>query len=375
MVRVAILINNLGSGGAQRQVVELVRRLDPARVDARVWTYHPDRFYLQDPRYAATPVTLFPKRGKLDPLLPLRMARRLHADRIDVLHGYLLTPGAWALAAARLCPRRVAVVQSERTAVDAGIASWTGIRRFTYPRSDLVIANSERAARLISTTLPVPADRVVAIPNGIETARWAEPAAPDPELEAALAAVPSGTPILAAAASFHRWKDPLTLIRALARLRASGRDRFVAVLAGNVQHQEVLDEVLALVAREGLERHVIRLPSRPDVRALYQRADALVLTSRFEGFPNVVLEAMASRLPVFATDVSDLATLLEDGVHGHVCPVGDDADLARALGSFLDLPAERRRAMGDACLTLVERRFTLDAMVEATTRWYETLAR
>lgn len=375
MVKVAILINNLGSGGAQRQVVELVRRLDPRRVDARVWTYHPDRFYLQDPRYAATPVTLFPKRGKLDPALPLRMARRLFAERIDVLHSYLLTPGAWALAAARLCPRRVAVVQSERTAVDAGIASWTGIRRFTYPLSDLVIANSERAARLIATTLPVRPDRVVAVPNGIEAARWAEPAAPDPELDAALAHVPPGTPIIAAVASFHTWKDPLTFIRALARLRAAGHERFVAVLAGNVQHREVLDGALALVAREGLERHVVRLPSRPDVRALYQRADALALTSRFEGFPNVVLEAMASGLPVFATDVSDLAAVIRDGVHGHVCPVGDDADLAHALGAFLARPPAERRAMGEACRALVSDRFTIDVMVESTTRCYERFAR
>lgn len=373
MIRVACLINNLGSGGAQRQVLELVRRLDRGRVDPCIWVYHPDQFYLSDPRYADIPLRTVPKRGKLDPLLPLRLARMLAEDRIDVIHAFLLTPGAWALAAARLSRRRVAVVQSERTAVDAGIAGWTNIRRATYPRSDLVIANSERAARLIVSTLDVPAERVVAVPNGIETAHWRAPAAPDPELDAALAHVPPGTPILAAVASFHHWKDPQTLVRALARLRAGGQDRFFAVLAGSAEHPEVLGATMGMIAREGLERHVIRLSPRKDVRALYQRADALVLSSRFEGFPNVVLEGMASGLPIFASDVSDLASFLRDGVHGHVFPVGDDEDLALALSSFLGLARSRRRAMGAACRKLVEERYTLDAMVDATTRCYERL--
>lgn len=371
MIRVACLINSLGSGGAQRQVLELVCRLDHTRVDAQVWIYHPDRFYLSDPRYAGTTVRVVPKRGKLDPLLPLRLAHLLVRERIDVLHTFLLTPGAWGLAAARLAPRRVAVIQSERSAIDAGIASWTNIRRVTYPRSDLVIANSERAARLITSTLHVPAARVVAVPNGIETSHWRAPAAPDPELEALLAPVPAGTPILAAVASFHRWKDPLTLVRALARLRRT--HRFFAVLAGAADHPEVLEATLELVAREGLVDCVARLPPRRDVRALYQRADALVLSSRFEGFPNVVLEAMASGLPVFASDVSDLRTFLVNGLHGHVFPVGDPVELADALRIFLELPEQQRRTMGDACRRLVEERYTLDAMVEATTRCYERL--
>jgi glycosyltransferase involved in cell wall biosynthesis len=340
-----------------------------------VCVYHPNRFFAASDRYRDIPVRLLPKSGRFDALFVPRLARVLVSERIDILHSFLLAPSAWALAAKYLAPRRVRFVTSERSAIESDLRSWTAVRRVVYPRSDLVIANSERAARTLVERFPVHPERVAAVPNGIDVAHFAEAVSPAPVVEDALARLPRGATIFTLVGSFHRWKDHMTLVRALGRLRAAGRRDFGVLLAGTPAEPGVQAAVLDAVEREGLGPHVAVIEAVPDVRAIYARVDALVLTSLFEGFPNVVLEAMAAGLPVIASDVSDLPGILGDGERGAVFPVGDDAALAIALRRLLDTPAERRREMGRAAQALTRDRYSMERMVQSTCACYERLGR
>ena len=100
--------------------------------------------------------------------------------------------------------------------------------------------------------------------------------------------------------------------------------------------------------------------------------DALVLTSLFEGFPNVVLEAMSAGLPVIVSDVSDLKKLITPGKEGWVFPVGDDEALADCLTRFSQRTPEERAAMGQAAHKFAAE-FTVERMVNKTLACYEKL--
>ena len=373
MKRVLYLIDSLGSGGAQRQLLELVRHLPrdgSGSIDPVVCVYHPDRFYADNERYRDIPVRVLPKRGRFDPLFVPRLASLMARERVDLVHAFLLAPSAWALAAASLCPRRVKVVLSERTAAEADIPGWHRIRRIAYPRADRVIANSDRATRLLTEQLGLPPGHIRTVHNGIDAEHWSRPAPPSPDLDRALARLPAGVTLFGMIASFSRYKDQLALVRALARLARSGRRDFGLILAGRAVEPEVLAAVLGTVDREGLGDRVIRVDALPDPRALLHRLDAFVLSSRFEGFPNVVVEAMAAACPVVASDVSDLLDLLGPEA---VFPVGDDAALASLLLRLMDMPREQRRAIGRDGQDMVRERFTIAKMVSATLGCYDPL--
>src|SRR5262249_55047575 len=123
-----------------------------------------------------------------------------------------------------------------------------------------------------------------------------------------------------------------------------------------------------------LDGKVRFLGHRDDVPGLLAAADVLVLPSRYEGLPNVVLEAMRFRKPVVATAAPGTTELVIDGVTGRLVPVGKAAALAQALGGVPGDPEPARR-MGEAGRARVEAEFTASAMVDRFADLYESLAR
>ncbi len=103
-------------------------------------------------------------------------------------------------------------------------------------------------------------------------------------------------------------------------MRREPRAEFVWVGDGPLE-----DELRPRVRRLGLGRRVHLLGRRADVRVLLAAADVLVLPSLFEGLPLVVLEAMAARVPVVATDLTGTAEAVEDGATGRLAPSADPA--------------------------------------------------
>ena len=115
------------------------------------------------------------------------------------------------------------------------------------------------------------------------------------------------------------------------------------------------------------------VPPVGNVASVLSRLDALVLCSDFEGFPNVVLEAMASRLPVVATRVGDVPSLIDEGGTGFVVEPRDAAGLAAALERLASLDPGAREAMGARARARVEERFRMEAVASSYLELYEEL--
>jgi glycosyltransferase involved in cell wall biosynthesis len=130
-----------------------------------------------------------------------------------------------------------------------------------------------------------------------------------------------------------------------------------------------------VIRRTRLERVLgaLEVPSdviRPDVERLLAAFDVFVLTSKTEGLPLVLLEAMATGLPVVATAVGGIPDLIEQGVNGYLVPPGDERELTRRLVWLATHPGAGLR-VGEAGRALALERYSLDRMVEGYDSLYE----
>jgi len=162
-------------------------------------------------------------------------------------------------------------------------------------------------------------------------------------------------------------KGVLELVAAARRVRGA---RFTLV---GPAEQPFLSRVQREI--DGLGGRLRLLPpcARAEVIELYREADVFVLPTWREGFPNVVLEAMAAGLPVVATAVGAIPDALEDGAQGILVPARDVGALATALASLVQ-DRELRLAMGRRARVRVEERFSLPAVIERLGALYDELA-
>ena len=372
-MHVAFVIDSLGSGGAQRQAVEIavrLRRDAGARVSFAV--YRDIGFFRPRLDEAEVAVHLLPKGGPLDLGFPGRLSAWVEAERPDVVHAFLPMPTIWTALARRAHPGGgPAWLAGERSSPVENVGRLMAlVLRRAYRSYDAVTANSEPAARTLVSAFGVRPERVHYLPNGIDLTEWDRRAAEPPPFE-----LEAGCFHLALVGRISEEKNHRLLVEALGQvapeLRRNLRCWFVGAEDGAPRF---IEAVRAAAAARGLGDVVRMLPPTRELPALMAGIDGLVLPSRYEGFPNVVLEAMASGLPVVASAVGDVPSLLEEGRSGFVVPVGDAEALAGGLSRLLALSPDARSAMGAAARATVESRFRIEAIALAHLDLYRRLA-
>jgi glycosyltransferase involved in cell wall biosynthesis len=246
-----------------------------------------------------------------------------------------------ALWARRLAavPTRAIVRTGTTVSLDLATRPWwqrqiqtLSMRRF-YPWADAIVVPSQGAARDLAEVAGLAPDRVQVIPNPIVT----------PAL-LALAAQPvdhpwlqsPDIPVVLGVGELCARKDFSTLVRAFAQLRQRYTARLV--ILGKGRQRERLEGL----ARElGIDRDLSLPGFVSNPYAYMRRASLFVLSSRYEGFGNVLVEALAVGTPVVSTDCpSGPREILEGGRHGRLVPVGDVLALAEAMRETLEHPPQ-----------------------------------
>ncbi|MDE3130933.1 MAG: glycosyltransferase, partial [Acidobacteriota bacterium] len=157
--------------------------------------------------------------------------------------------------------------------------------------------------------------------------------------------LPADAEVVGWVGRFSAQKDPETLVTVLAELLARRHNAYAVLIGDGPQRPSVQ----ARLAREIAERRVLLTGEREDVRALYSAFDVLLHTSRWEGHPRVVREALAERVPVVTARVYGTAEIGNDSRLGTVVPLGDAPAYLTALTTILDAPA-RRAPVGEQAL-------------------------
>ena len=245
-----------------------------------------------------------------------------------------------AVAGAALARVATTVVVSHHSDFDRELekkpfARW--ITRNVYPRAAAIVAVSQGVARSLARGAHLKPEAITTIYN---------PAVP-PELGHLATQLiehpwlaPGQPPVILGVGRLHRQKDFPTLIRAFARMRKQREARLI--ILGTGRKADARAELRALAESVGIAND-IDLPGHVENPFAYMsRAAVFILSSAWEGFGNVIVEALACGCPVVSTDCpSGPAEILADGKYGRLVSVGDDAALADAALQVLDEPRDR----------------------------------
>jgi glycosyltransferase involved in cell wall biosynthesis len=354
-IPVAIFLTSFHPGGTERQMIELVERLDRRRFDVHVACFH-DEGAWRARVHASAPVTPFTIRGFARPATMARaaaFAAWCRARRIAIVQTCDLYANTFALPAAALggVPVRLG---SRRELKPDKSSTQIALQRQAYRFAQRVVANSPAAAEQLARE-GVPRRRIDVIANGVDVDRF--PAAtPRPAVRS-----------IVTIANLRQEKAHEVLIDAAGRLIAQHADlRFVIVGDGPRRA-----ELESLVTARGLQQHVVFTGHREDVPALLAEADLFVLPSRSEAFPNAAIEAMAAGVPVVATAVGGLLDLIDANRTGVLVPPDDPSSLANAIAALVSAP-DRAAALGAAARDAVARAYSFDRMVDAFESLYVT---
>lgn len=353
-VRVLHAITMLELGGAQRNTLDTVRGLDRGRF--AVGLACADRGELLEEARGLEDVSRYELAHlvrELRPLADLRALRDLRATirrfSPDIVHTHSSKAGILGRAAA--AAERVPVVVHSIHGFGFGPHQRPALRR-------LLLAAERWAARRTTRFVAVsrrnledgvalglfPPRKAVVIRSGIDLARFRSPRGG--ERVAAELGIPAGAPVVLQVACFKPQKAPGRFVALAARLAG----RFPAAHFVLVGDGELRGELETERDAAGL-RDRLHLPGwRHDVPAFLELARVVTLTSRFEGLPRALVEALAAGVPVVASAVDGVTEVVRDGVNGFLVAPGDeDALVARVAELLADdtLRARLARAAGE----------------------------
>jgi len=359
-LRLLLVIDSLGSGGAQRQMVNLALGLQSRGHHVEIFYYWPVNFFVQMLEDAHIPVHLHAKSSRA----PFKIARALRQvirrGHYDVTLSFLDGPNLNLLLATRGMRAKPKIIVSERSYdPPEGVSLRLRLQRQLYRLADHVTANSHHQRENLEHRLPWLKGRTSTIFNGVDLTRFY----PSDEQR------PAVPPLrLLIVASISPCKNGLCLIQALDILgKEYGLHPHVA-WAGAHFPRGPRGEYIAQMNRAIDELHLGDqwqwLYERDDIPELMRTHHALVHPSFGEGLPNVVCEALACGLPVIISRTLDHPRLVQHGVSGYLFDWRDPRDLAQAIKAFHDLTDDQRAAMGRQGRAFAEQYLALSVFVD-----------
>jgi glycosyltransferase involved in cell wall biosynthesis len=357
-LRVAFLAGGLWQGGAEKQVLYMARALRALGADVLLLTLAPGQRYDEEVARAGIPLVPIPRGLRARRLAAI--SRAVGEFRPHVLQAAHFYVNLHVAIVARLhglvsigCVRNDGYHELDANRL------W-GRAMLRVPRS--LIVNS-RVAERNACALGRRPDTVHVLPNVIDVGDF------DARMLERVEAPLPPSPVAIAAGRLVAQKRLDRFVRAVAALRRQ-RVAIRGVIAGDGPDRLPLERLARGLAGPDAIRFLGR---RDDLPALLSRADFAVLTSDHEGFPNVLLEAMAASLPVISTPAGDAGVLVRDDITGYLVPFEDEAGLAARMADLAGSPARRRR-LGRAGRQLVSKLYGFEGLGTRLLELYRTIA-
>lgn len=382
--RRVLLVMEATIGGTKRHLLELAGGLRTAGWDVEVacprvrGAAFGDESFWDDLLAAGIPVHEVPMvRHPLsgaNARATRHLARLLRQGRYDIVHahssiaGGVVRPAALVARTGGVRPRVVYTPHGFAFLAPEGrIRRWAllAVERALGRVTDRLIAVSPTEAAAAITYGVVSATKVVTIPNGVAVADL-----PTTERRKQVRRREGWGDdlVVGTVARMTPQKDPATWLETAARLaRSCPTVRFVWVWGGELE-----EEIRRRLHRLGLSERLVFTGYRPDARELIGAFDVFLSTSRFEGLPYTVIEALASRTPVVATDVIGTRDVVRHGLTGLLAPAGDVTTLTGHVLQLLEHPALAQR-LAQAGREDVVSRFSVANMVARTADVYSSL--
>lgn len=370
MRKILLVIGQLGFGGAERQLLYLLQRLDRRRFDPLLCVLAPGEMMPGFQSLGLPIVVLKRYLPRYDVLPLLGLLALTRRWRPDLIHSFMTLANFFGLVTAKIC--RIPLLVAERNVEPLPGAD---MKRFHHwidclaiSRAAAVVANSRAGAVLAVTTKGAPPEKVYIIPNGISTEPFdnlENPRAKRRELGLS----PDRFTIGIIGSLVGKRKDHETFLRAMHSLAQRRSRSFQIVCVGGGPK---LAETRLLARQLGLAERTWFAGVRTDVPGILAALDLVVSSSQWEGMPNVIMEAMAAGKPVVATAVGGTPELVIPGETGFLVPPRDPEALAQACQKMMENPGQAVE-MGRAGRSRIEKFFSIEKMVRDTEKIYQRL--
>lgn len=362
-LRICYIIPSLGIGGTERQLVHLIRGLSTRHDIVVICTRH-DGALAGDVRRLATLKVLSAFSG-WDFRITRSVSKILRAHQPDVVHSFMFGFD-YPVNVAAQSARVPAIISSRRQ-----LATWKKPRhvRVQQKANELVsgiVANSQAVATYAQEQEGSPASLYHVIHNGIDPTAFESTA--DLKLVRVRYKIPFHTEVIGIVANFSPVKDHDLFVR-IARELARRRPDVHFLLVGSGDLRAKIERDLA---RSGLKDRVTLSRTMVELPDLYKLMSVCVLCSKVEGFPNVLMEAMAAGTPVVAPNVGGIPELVQHGETGILVDSREPGDYADAIERILGDEALRASLTANA-RAHIESRHSIEGMVRAYEEYYVRL--
>ncbi len=333
--RIAIFMPSLFGAGGQRSMLNLAHGIAERDYAVDLVLAQAEGAFLDEVRAPVRLVDLKASRALTSLPALVRYLRRERPEAMLSVFGYtnIIALWAWRLAGIRT---RLFVNEQNTVSQEAGNASsWRGrltpqlMKRF-YPWANGIVVVSQGVRDDMAELTNIPRESITVIYNpsvvGAEVAEKAQAPLDHPWFQ------PGQPPVLVAVGRLQVQKDYPTMLRAFAQVRQARPARLL--ILGEGKERPMLE---ALIDESGLEQDVSLPGFVTNPYAYMARASLFVLSSRWEGLPTVLIEALCCGTPAVSTDCpSGPREILRDGQYGQLVPVGDADGLARAIETALN---------------------------------------
>ena len=362
---IALVIGELTHGGAERQLYELVRRLDRDR-------FKPTVICLSEERQPYGPLieaekisaSYIKNRIHFDPFRVLALRRILQTLKTDLVHSFLHIPNGYVWAATR--GLGLPFVASVRAKEENRGLLLRKIDTLVLKSADAVLVNSEHLKVFTYDFYRVPTEKIRVIPNGIDILRFQRMNRTEMRKELGV----GQNDLIALTLSKDTPAKNIPLMLRSWSIVTRSLPHAKLVLAGLYLGRSEVEGLAKKMGATG----VMGLGEREDAVDLLAVADLFLLSSDREGLPNAIMEAMAAGKPVVATAVGGVSELVVDGETGFLISCGDPPGMAEKICQLAKDP-ELRRKMGEAGRERIKRQFPVERMVRATEDLYIEMLR
>jgi sugar transferase (PEP-CTERM/EpsH1 system associated) len=365
------LIYRLDIGGLETLLVDTINRMPAQRYRHAVVCLTGYTDFAQ--RIARPDVALYAldKAPGLAPGVHLKLFKLLRRLRPAILHTYNLgTIEYQAVALLAGVPVRIHAEHGRDAGDPQGLNPKHNLLRRLLARAiDRYVPVSNDLARWLDAVVRLPGRKVQTIINGVDTERFRAGA---PVAPAAAGWRADGAFVIGAVGRLQDVKNHAALIEAFARLRTRmPGQKLRLVLVGDGPLRARLEQQAADC---GAGEDIVFAGAHADVAAVLGGFSLFALPSIAEGTPVTLLEAMASELPVVASNVGGIPEVVTSGAHGTLVPAGDPEALAQALAAYVRDP-ELARSHGRAARARIEHSYSMAAMLAAYLGLYDSLCK
>jgi glycosyltransferase involved in cell wall biosynthesis len=360
-MKILCLIDSLGSGGAQRQMVTLAKLLKEKDFEISFLVYHNDNFFIDDLRKNNIPIEYCAAKNYLDRILKVR--KYIRKNNFDAVISFLDVPNFLNNISA-IGGKKWKVITSERSSKENSLISLRGkIFNFFQRYSDYIVCNSENARKLWLKHYPQYKNKLVTIYNPVIL----------PEVKSQYLPRKDGKLHFVVAASYQYLKNPIGLIKALALMNNEERKQIVVNWYGNKEVSlggtKPYEDAMSEIKKNKLES-VIHLNSETkEIANLMNEADVIAIFSEYEGLPNVICEGMMIGKPIIMTKVSDYSILVDES-NGFLCEWDNPKSIKDAIQNIVNLPTSQLVSLGKASKIKAENLFSPNKILN---QWLDIL--